>query len=218
MDRDRPRIDRDLRELLTNLRDTFRDAAARIDDYLVRNEAAPPARPRGGFYPRDNANAREGGREGAWRDRDRDNTNWRDEPREHNDRPRGDYHDGGDPPEGVHYALEKLREEVRWISGEAARMEPALLRLYIEAVTAETRLLQARATDPADNDIAAKIMRALTAIVSDHRPGHVYGLARHHQADWADVARRARAEIKSRGGDERPGDEGGPHGDEGPRD
>ena len=54
----------------------------------------------------------------------------------------------------------------------------------------------AAAVDPDDNDIAAKIMRALTAIVSDHRPGHVYGLARYHQADWDDVARRARAEIR----------------------
>ena len=101
----------------------------------------------------------------------------------------------------VHDSLEKLREEVRWISQEAPSMDAPLLRLYIEAVTAETRGLQSRAGDPADGDIAAKIMRALTAIVSEHRPGHVYGLARHHQADWEDLARRARAQMASEGHD-----------------
>lgn len=83
-------------------------------------------------------------------------------------------------------------------------MDPRRLRLYIEAVTAETRVLQTRAEDPEDSDIAAKIMRALTAIVSDHRPGHVYGLARHHQADWSDIARRAREELKELPDDDLP--------------
>lgn len=83
------------------------------------------------------------------------------------------------------------------MSGEAGKLDPAVLRLHIEAVTAETRSLQAQAEDPADLDIAAKIMRALTAIVSDHRPGHVYGLT--HQADWDDIARKARTELRSRG-------------------
>lgn len=99
---------------------------------------------------------------------------------------------------GVHMKLNALRDEARRISNEAANMDPADLRLHIEAITAETRALQNRATDPEDQDIAAKILRALTAIVSEHRPGHVYGLARHHQADWDEVARRARAEIASR--------------------
>ena len=93
--------------------------------------------------------------------------------------------------------LEKLREEVRTISNDAPGMDPSLLRLKIEAVTAETRVLQPRINDPEDNDIAAKIMRSLTAIVSEHRPGHVYGLARHHQADWNDVSRRARDELRA---------------------
>jgi hypothetical protein len=81
-------------------------------------------------------------------------------------------------------------------------MDPAELRLRVEAVTAETRSLQNRATDPEDKDIAAKILRALTAIVSEYRPGHVYGLARHHEADWDEVGRRAREELASRGNHE----------------
>ena len=76
------------------------------------------------------------------------------------------------------------------------QLEPTIER-NIEAVTAETRVLQPRINDPEDNDIAAKIMRSLTAIVSEHRPGHVYGLARHHQADWNDVSRRARDELRA---------------------
>ena len=95
--------------------------------------------------------------------------------------------------------LEALREEARQISAQAPEMDPAELRLRVEAVTAETRSLQNRATDPEDKDIAAKILRALTAIVSEYRPGHVYGLARHHEADWDEVGRRAREELASRG-------------------
>jgi hypothetical protein len=111
---------------------------------------------------------------------------------------------GGGDGSGVRYPLEALRDEARRISTDAPAMDPAALRLHIEAVTAETRALQNRAVDPEDQDIAAKILRALTAIVSEHRPGHVYGLARHHQADWDEVARRARREIS---------DQRAPHGD-----
>ena len=76
-------------------------------------------------------------------------------------------------------------------------MEPARSRLLIEAITAETRAAQARAEDPEEQDLAAKILRTLTAVVSEHRPGHVYGLARHHTAEWSDVARRAREDLAS---------------------
>ncbi|MEZ4407146.1 MAG: hypothetical protein R3A52_11790 [Polyangiales bacterium] len=188
MDRPRnDRSDRDLRELLLYLRDSFHDAAGRIDDYLARMDDGRAPR-------RDDRDPRAPRRD----DRDpRDVRRDDREPRRQWDAPRAA--PAADPY--VHEGLEKLREEVRWISGEAANMEPALLRLFIEAVTAETRVLQSRATDPDDSDIAAKIMRALTAIVSDYRPGHVYGLARHHQADWSDIARRARGEIRERQGD-----------------
>jgi len=206
-DRDRPRIDRDLRELLTYLRDTFRDAASRIDDYIVRQE--PQARAKSWRdAPRDASRD-------APRDFSRDRDTTRDAPRDFSRdreapgreapardawRDRQADLDGGPQGAGgeVHEPLEKLREEVRTISNDAADMEHALLRLHVEAVTAETRLLQAKATDPVDQEIAARIMRTLTAIVSDHRPGHVYGLARHHQTDWEEMARRAREEIRGR--------------------
>ena len=183
MDRPRhDRSDRDLRELLLYLRDSFQDAAGRIDDYLARMDDGRAPRRADRAPRRDDREPRRDDRE----------------PRRQWDAPRQGPA-AADPY--VHEGLEKLREEVRWISGEAANMEPALLRLFIEAVTAETRVLQSRASDPDDSDIAAKIMRALTAIVSDYRPGHVYGLARHHQADWSDIARRARGEIRERQGD-----------------
>ncbi len=215
MDRERPRLDRDLRELLTYLRDTFRDAASRIDEYIVRND--PP--PRGREAPRDR---------GGWQNRDAPRDNWRDAPQhrdgpqfrdapqhrnapQHRDAPRDQGHWGGGdddnggrdqgPPSEIHEPLERLREEVRTISTDAPAMEPGLLRLHIEAITAETRQLQGRASDPVDQEIAARIIRALTAIVSEHRPGHVYGLARHHQTDWEEMARRARDEIRERGGE-----------------
>ena len=200
MDRERPRIDRDLRELLTYLRDTFRDAASRIDDYLVRNEPAPRGRERPVY------STREAPRD-AWRDAPRD----REAPRDHepNAWSNASADDDRAPrenaaPSAIHEPLERLREEVRTISNDAPDMDPSLLRLHIEAITAETRQLQGRAADPADQEIAARIMRALTAIVSEHRPGHVYGLARHHQTDWDEMARRARDEIRGRGGETAP--------------
>lgn len=198
---DRPRNDRELRELLTYLRDSFQDSARRIDDFLARGEAPRAEAPR-----RDAQRGEPQGRERTWRD-DRDAHSSRDARGDRDGRGERDHRpapapveraEGGAPAGGfVHDSLEKLREEVRWISQEAPSMDAPLLRLYIEAVTAETRALQGRAADPADGDIAAKIMRALTAIVSEHRPGHVYGLARHHQADWEDIARRARGEIRT---------------------
>jgi len=207
---DRTPSDRDLRELLLSLRDTFKEAAARIDDAL----GAAPApsgfrrdddrRPSRDFNaPRDVRGPRDFGAAQAYRGENRDSRGPQREfqgGRESRDfRPepagfRGDSR-GSDP--GVRNPLEKLREEVRTISNEAPGMDPSLLRLKIEAVTAETRVLQPRINDPEDNDIAAKIMRSLTAIVSEHRPGHVYGLARHHQADWNDVSRRARDELRA---------------------
>lgn len=205
---DRPRSDRELRDLLTYLRDSFQDSARRIDDYLARVDGV---RPEARAEVRTEARP-EVRRERTWRDdrdahgtRDagpaRDAHGARDAQSARDDRaPRGPAVErGADAAPGgfVHESLEKLREEVRWISQEAPSMDAPLLRLYIEAVTAETRGLQSRAGDPSDGDIAAKIMRALTAIVSEHRPGHVYGLARHHQADWDDIGRRARGEIRT---------------------
>lgn len=213
MDRERPRIDRDLRELLTYLRDTFRDAASRIDDYLIRNEPAP--RGRDTRDARDNRGDNRGDRNANWGPRDAARDEWRRNDRPHDNargNDRGDHgahnaswgdHDDAPRGEGsnsaIHEPLERLREEVRTISNDAPQMDPSLLRLHIEAITAETRQLQGRANDPTDQEIAARIMRALTAIVSEHRPGHVYGLARHHQTDWDEMARRARDEIRTRG-------------------
>ncbi|MDO9016161.1 MAG: hypothetical protein Q7V43_04565 [Myxococcales bacterium] len=212
---DRAPSDRDLRDLLLSLRDTFKEAAARIDDVLGtapapsasqgfrRDDERRPARDfnatRDVRGPRDfgAAQAYRGDNRGEGRGPQRDFQGGR-EPRDFRAADpapfRGDAR-GSDP--GVRNPLERLREEVRTISNDAPGMDPSLLRLKIEAVTAETRVLQPRINDPEDNDIAAKIMRSLTAIVSEHRPGHVYGLARHHQADWNDVSRRARDELRA---------------------
>lgn len=189
MDRERPRLDRDLRELLTYLRDTFRDAAGRIDAYLERQEPSSRGREPWGNTPPQRGRERD-------RDRDAPRDGWRNrEPVAPVAAPR-DYSASPDPD---HESLERLRQEVRSVSNDAPEMEHGTLRLYVEAITAETRQLQARATDPVDQETAARIMRALTAIVSEHRPGHVYGLARHHQTDWTEMAARARDELRERG-------------------
>jgi hypothetical protein len=171
-----------LHTLLIFLRDTFRDAASRIDHYLAHATSSEPMRER-----------RE---RGPW---DR-NERFRSGP------PR-DEHEASRSDPGIRVPLESLRDEARSISQDAPDLDPAELRLRIEAVTAETRALQNRASDPEDRDIAAKILRVLTAIVSEHRPGHVYGLARHHHADWEEVARRARNDLAMGGSEAEDGDE-----------
>lgn len=160
-------LDPALRELLVFLRDTFLEAATRIERYIAPDAAS-----------------------GAPHD-------WRDVPDDDRAARGPAYAPRAGRATGIRMPLEALRDETRQISNGAADMDPAEMRLRVEAVTAETRSLQNRATDPEDQDIAAKILRALTAIVSEHRPGHVYGLARHHDADWDDVARRAREELAS---------------------
>lgn len=203
---DRNPSDRDVRELLLSLRDMFKDAAARIDDVLgptqgFRRDDGDRRPSRDFNAPRETRGGRDFGHAQAYRGEGRNaprdfQGNGRDaRDFRGNDREPGGFRGAADP--GVRNPLERLREEVRTISNDAPGMDPSLLRLKIEAVTAETRVLQPRISDPEDNDIAAKIMRSLTAIVSEHRPGHVYGLARHHQADWNDVARRARDELRA---------------------
>jgi hypothetical protein len=190
-------VDPKLRELLGFLRDTCREVAVRIDRYLGDERPAF----RSAYGERDGRDGRDS-RDG------RNDRNDRNDRGYSNDRgyassanrfaepPRAPRTHGGDAPE-VHDGLEKLREEARRVSDDAPDMEPAKLRLLIEAITAETRAQQSRADDPDDQDLAAKILRTLTAVVSEHRPGHVYGLARHHTADWSDVARRARDDLAS---------------------
>ena len=201
---DRNSSDRDVRELLASLRDMFRDAAARIDDVLGASQGH--SRGRDDFGGGDRRPARDfNERRDSRLPRDPGLPRESRFPREsvfpRDFRPEAQAYRGenrGNDP-GVRQPLERLREEVRVISNDAPGMDPTLLRLKIEAVTAETRVLQPRISDPEDNDIAAKIMRSLTAIVSEHRPGHVYGLARHPQADWNDVGRRARDELRALG-------------------
>lgn len=179
-------VDPKLRDLLAFLRDTCREVAVRIDRYLGDDRNAF----RGGYGERAERTERadRGFNNGYASSGSNGNSRFSESapraPRAHGE---SDVHDG----------LERLREEARRVSDEAPDMEPAKLRLLIEAITAETRAQQSRAEDPDDQDLAAKILRTLTAVVSEHRPGHVYGLARHHTADWSDVARRARDDLAS---------------------
>lgn len=176
-------VDPKLRELLGFLRDTCREVAVRIDRYLGDDRGAF----RGGYGERTDRTDRT--------DRGYASNGYANNGARFADAPRAP-RAHGDSAE-VHDGLERLREEARRVSDDAPDMEPAKLRLLIEAITAETRAQQSRADDPDDQDLAAKILRTLTAVVSEHRPGHVYGLARHHTADWSDVARRAREDLAS---------------------
>ncbi len=183
-------VDPKLRDLLAFLRDTCREVAVRIDRYLGDERGAI----RGGYGDRNERSERNDRNDRN--DRGYNNSYATSSNNRFSEAPRAPRTHGGDSME-VHDGLERLREEARRVSDDAPDMEPAKLRLLIEAITAETRAQQSRADDPDDQDLAAKILRTLTAVVSEHRPGHVYGLARHHTADWSDVARRARDDLAS---------------------
>jgi hypothetical protein len=185
-----------LRELLSFLRDTCREVATRLDRYLGDDR---PVRARDGYADRGYGN-------NTVSNSYNNNANAR-----HSESPRAPRsHNGEGSGSNVRDGLERLREEARRVSDDAPDMEPAKLRLLIEAITAETRSAQGRAEDPDDQDLAAKILRTLTAVVSEHRPGHVYGLARHHTAEWTDVARRARDDLASGNFHRARADEGAP--------
>ncbi|MDP3275069.1 MAG: hypothetical protein Q8Q09_07715 [Deltaproteobacteria bacterium] len=171
-----------LRELLTFLRDSCREIAVQIDRYLGDERA-----PRGFETAPRERSAAFSGQQPAYN------------PRGFEQAPpaRSVARARAEEPEDIRTSLERLRDEARSVSDDALQMEPARLRLLIEAITAETRSFQLLAEDPEDQDLAAKILRTLTAVVSEHRPGHVYGLARHHNADWNDLAMRAREDLAS---------------------
>lgn len=156
-----------LRELLTFLRDVCREAAHRIDRYLDAG----------------------GTTDGTHRHSETRELRPR-EPQAVEPMPTVDV-------EPVRLALEILRDEARALSNDCARMDPSEMRLRIEAITAETRMLQARTADGECQEVAARILRTLTAIVGERRPGHVYGLARHHHADWEEISHKARAGIEA---------------------
>lgn len=81
--------------------------------------------------------------------------------------------------------VKALLAHVLWLDENAGDYEDEELRDELSLRAAEARLLQTQCTesDPEWNEIVT-VIRTLTRISTDERPGFIYGLASSHMTDW----------------------------------
>ena len=81
--------------------------------------------------------------------------------------------------------VDELLSRVQWVDEKSDVFEDNDLRNELQLRAAEARLLQTQCAegDPEWNDIVT-IVRTLTRITTDERPGFIYGLATTHMTDW----------------------------------
>jgi hypothetical protein len=99
---------------------------------------------------------------------------------------------------GLSAKVTELLDRVRWLDDNSESFTDGGLHLELQLRTAEARLLQIQCNDaePEWNDIIT-IIRTLTRIVTDERPGFVYGLATNHTTDWGQKITDVKAQIAS---------------------
>lgn len=90
-----------------------------------------------------------------------------------------------DDPEGLRHALVKLHDRTTWVEAHLGKFSLADLHQEMCLFAAKARLLQVQsAEDSREWETAVGVIRRLTRIVSDSRPGFVYGLASTHNTNW----------------------------------
>ena len=94
-------------------------------------------------------------------------------------------YDFRDDPEGLYKALRDLQSRVTLVGNRASSFTNRQLFDELSLRAAEVRLYQSQVQEQSQEwDLAVGIIRSLTRIASEHRPGYVYGLASSHHADW----------------------------------
>ncbi len=85
---------------------------------------------------------------------------------------------------GLQKALDDLDDRIQLVGADPSITQSELYD-EMKLRTAEIRLLQTQTEDDSSEwKTAGDIIRTLTAIVRDKRPGFVFGLSTQHQADW----------------------------------
>jgi hypothetical protein len=84
-----------------------------------------------------------------------------------------------------HKKVRDLLDHVLWLDENTEDYEDEELRNELSLRAAEARLFQTQCEegDPEWNEIVT-VIRALTRISTDERPGFIYGLASSHMTDW----------------------------------
>ena len=101
-------------------------------------------------------------------------------------------HDFRQDPEGLRQAVTELQDRVMHLDEVAEDLNPTDLFHEISLRAAKARLFQTQATEGSKEwETLVQIVKTLTRIVSDLRPGYVYGLASGHNANWGEKIEEA---------------------------
>jgi hypothetical protein len=91
-------------------------------------------------------------------------------------------------PEGLRTSLLKVMNRVNRIDKRVEDLDAKILYDELRLMAAEARLLQTQCSkDTQEWETVVQIIKALTRIASDRRPGYIYGLASSHNTDWGAV-------------------------------
>lgn len=95
-------------------------------------------------------------------------------------------YDFRDNPEGLRKALVELYDRATWVGENLNKFETdAALHQEMCLLAAKARLFQIQAEENSREwETAVGVIRALTRIVADTKPGFVYGLASTHNTNW----------------------------------
>lgn len=87
-------------------------------------------------------------------------------------------------PSGLVAAVARLQQHVDDVNSDDT-LSDSELRSECQIAAAKARLFQIQATPGSDvHESTGRLIRAITKIVSERRPGHVFGLSTAHNADW----------------------------------
>lgn len=88
-------------------------------------------------------------------------------------------------PDGLRQAVIDLQKRVGLVDEIADEMHAADLHFECKLDTAKARILQIQAKENSSEwESVGRVVKTLTRIVNDCRPGFVYGLAAGHNTDW----------------------------------
>jgi hypothetical protein len=102
-------------------------------------------------------------------------------------------------PHGVQLDADGASLRAEFEAVEFETLGDAEFASFAAEFAARARHRQAQAGVPGGNDFETRIIRRLTALVSERRlPRPIFGLARSHQGDWLAIAKRARDDRERR--------------------
>jgi len=88
-------------------------------------------------------------------------------------------------PDALRSALGGLQERTQWVQSNLSKFSTGDLHQEMCVLAARARLIQVQTEEGSREwETAVGVIRSLTRIVADTKPGFVYGLASTHNTDW----------------------------------